>query len=252
MIKVRNLTKRYVPDKAAVDKISFDIKSGEICGYIGANGAGKSTTVKILCGAMSFDEGQVTVSNIDVSKDPLEVKKIIGYVPENANLFNSLSMTEYLEFAGILYNIDNQILRKRIEYFAELFDFKDLLKHSIGNISKGNKQKVLITAALFHNPDVIFLDEPLNGLDANAIFTFQHIISELAKKGKTIFYCSHLLDTIEKISTKIIIIENGKITMDRHTEELKNSKDFISLETLFRNMNRNNESKIFKYEDIFD
>ena len=252
MIKVENLIKRYIRDKAALDGISFEINEGEICGYIGVNGAGKSTTVKILTGAMNFDGGKAIVGDVDVEKNNLEVKKIIGYVPENANLFNSLTVTEYLEFTGTVHNLRKDVLNARINYFSELFDFAEILKYSIGNVSKGNKQKVLITSALIHNPKILFLDEPLNGLDANAIFTFQYVISELAKKGKTIFYCSHLLDTIEKISTKIIIIENGKIKMDSSTEELKSSKDFTSLENLFRNMNRGNESKIFRYEDIFD
>ena len=252
MIKVTNLVKKYVPEKAALDNISFSINSGDICGYIGVNGAGKSTTVKILTGALEFESGEALVEDINIKKEPLEVKKIIGYVPENANLFNSLTVIEFLEFTGTIYDLKRDKLNDRINYFSDILNFSELLKQSVGNISKGNRQKVLITSALLHNPKILFLDEPLNGLDANAIFNFQYIISELSKKSKTIFYCSHLLDTIEKISTKIIIIEDGKIKMDSSTAELKNSKDFTSLDNLFRNMNQNNESKIFRYEDIFD
>ena len=129
--------------------------------------------------------------------------------------------------------------------------FKEYLNESIGVLSKGNRQKVLITSALIHNPEVLFLDEPLNGLDANAIMVFQDIISSFASKGKTIFYCSHLLDLIERISTKIIIIEKGIINLDKTTNELKESKDYTNLENLFRDMYRENDTKKFSYEEIF-
>ena len=173
MISVKNLTKKYSPEITALDDISFETGKGEICGYIGTNGAGKSTTVKILTGVLDFDKGQVFINDIDVRKDPFEVKKIIGYVPETANLFNSLSPKEYLEFIGTVRDIEKNLLKKRIDNFSEMFDLSEMMNDSIGNLSKGNKQKVLITSALLHNPEVIFFDEPLNGLDANSIFVFQ-------------------------------------------------------------------------------
>ena len=250
MIQVKNLTKKYSPQVTALDDISFEIQKGEICGYIGANGAGKTTTVKILIGALEFDSGDVFIEGINVKEKPVEVKKIIGYVPETANLFNSLTAKEYLEFIGTIHNIEEVTLNRRIEYFAKLLGFTEHLKDAIGTLSKGNKQKVLITSALFHNPEVVFFDEPLSGLDANSIFVFQDMVSTLASKSKTIFYCSHLLDTIEKVSTKIILIENGKIRFDERTEELKHSKDFTSLENLFRSMKH--EIKKFSYEEVFD
>ena len=250
MIQVKNLTKKYSSQVTALDDISFEIQKGEICGYIGTNGAGKTTTVKILIGALEFDSGDVFVEGINVKEKPVEVKKIIGYVPETANLFNSLTAKEYLEFIGTIHNIEETTLNRRINYFAELLGFTEHLKDAIGTLSKGNKQKVLITSALFHNPEVVFFDEPLSGLDANSIFVFQDMVSTLASKNKTIFYCSHLLDTIEKVSTKIILIENGKIGLDERTEELKHSKDFTSLENLFRSMKH--EIKKFSYEEVFD
>jgi len=252
MIDVNNVRKTYPPDKIALKGISFEIKSGDVCGYIGANGAGKSTTVKILTGVLDFEKGTAIVGGIDVKKNPIEVKRIMGYVPESANLFNSLTVNEFLDFIGTVRDLDKETLKKRKDYFAELFDFKNQTENSIGSISKGNRQKVLITSALMHNPQVIFLDEPLNGLDANSIFTFQDMIKKLSEKGKTIFYCSHLLDTIEKISTRIIIIENGEIKLDKTTEDLKNSDDFVSLENLFRSMNKEEVPFKFCYEDIFN
>ena len=251
MIYVRNLTKQYPGGITAVNSISFEINKGEICGYIGTNGAGKSTTVKILIGALDFDSGDVKINGIDVKKEPVEVKKVIGYVPESANLFNSLTVSEFLSFTGTVHNLDEGTLNRRIDSFAEIFEFTQHLKDSIGNLSKGNKQKTLITSALLHNPSVLFLDEPLNGLDANAIFTFQDLVLELARKGKTIFYCSHLLDTIERISSKIILIDKGQIVLDKKTEELKASKDYTNLENLFKSLKDEAQIKRFSYEDIY-
>ena len=252
MITVQNLTKKYSADSVALDNISFNINKGEICGYIGTNGAGKSTTVKILTGVLGFDSGKVLLNDIDVSKDPFEIKKIVGYVPENANLFNSLSPREYIDFIGTIRNIEKSVLAKRLDNFSELFEFKDLLDESIGNISKGNKQKVLITSALIHNPDFIFFDEPLNGLDANSIFVFQDLVSFLVSKHKTILYCSHILNTIEKISTQIILLDKGRIVIDSKTEDLKRSENYTDLENVFRNLNPEQESGKISYENLFD
>jgi ABC-2 type transport system ATP-binding protein len=251
MIEISNLTKKYGSNKIALDGVSFTIKPGEICGYIGTNGAGKTTTIKILTGALDFDSGDVRVLNINVREKPVEVKKIIGYVPESGNIFNSLTATEFLFFTGRIRNIEDNIIKKRIDYFAGLFDYTGFINSAIGNLSKGTKQKILITSALMHNPEIILLDEPLNGLDANTIFVFQDMIKALSEKGKTIFYCSHLLDMIEKISSKLIIIENGRIKLNSDTSELKASENYISLENLFKNMKSENEYKKFVYEDIF-
>lgn len=251
MIEISNLTKIYENGKTALDNISLKILPGEICGYIGTNGAGKTTTIKIITGMLEFNSGSVLVSGLNVKKNPVEVKKITGYVPESGNIFNSLSVKEYIQFIGKIRNIEDSLIKKRADYFAELFEFSDFMNSSIGNLSKGTKQKVLITTALLHNPDIILLDEPLNGLDANSIFIFQDIIKSLSEKGKTVFYCSHLLDMIEKISSKLIILENGKIKMDAGINELRASKDYEGLEALFKNMKQENTHKKFNYEDIF-
>jgi len=251
MIELKELTKKYGKEKTALDNVSFSVKPGDICGYIGTNGAGKTTTIKIITGALDFDSGTVLVSGIDVKKNPLEVKKITGYVPESGSAFNSLSTNEYLGFIGKIRNIEDGIIKKRTEYFAELFDYTGFLNSSVGNLSKGTKQKILITSALIHNPEIILLDEPLNGLDANSIFIFQDMIKALSEKGKTVFYCSHLLDMIEKISNKLIIIDGGKIKLDSDTEELKKSGNYSGLEDLFKNMKSEKEYKKFIYEDIF-
>lgn len=252
MIEINSLSKTYENGKKALDDVSFKINPGEICGYIGTNGAGKTTTIKIISGSLEFDLGSVVVSGLDVKVKPIEVKKIIGYVPESGNIFNSLSAKEYIFFIGRIRNLENNVIEKRIECFSELFNFTEFINSSIGNLSKGTKQKVLITSALIHNPDIILLDEPLNGLDANSIFIFQDMIKVLSEKGKTIFYCSHLLDMIEKISTKLIIIENGKIKLDSGTNELKESENYRGLENLFKNLKNEEEYKKFNYEEIYN
>lgn len=250
MISVKNLSKSY-NTKTALDDISFEIKPGEICGYIGTNGAGKTTTVKILNGSLGFDKGQVLIGGFDIMKNPLEVKNISGYVPELPNLFNSLSVTEFLNFISDIRKIPADIRKRRINYFSELLSFTENMKVSIGNLSKGNKQKVIITSALLHNPEVILFDEPLSGLDANSIFVLQDIIYKLAENGKTILYCSHLLDMIEKISTKIIILEKGKIILDKYSKELSGNADYTTLENLFKGIQKDAEIKSFDFEYAF-
>lgn len=251
MISVRNLTKTF-PGVTALDDVSFDIHAGEICGYIGTNGAGKSTTVKILTGALDFDKGDVHVGGIDVRADPVDVKKIVGYVPESPNLFNSLTVTEYIDFIGSARSLPEELSRRRLKNFAELFEFTSMLDQSIGGLSKGNKQKVLITSALIHNPEIIYLDEPLNGLDANSIMLFQDLVSYLVSVGKTILYCSHLLNTVEKVSSKIILLDKGKVVLDTKTSDLKKFENFTDLEGLFRNLKEEKETRKYSYEDLFD
>jgi len=253
MILVKDLTKKF-DDFTAVNDVSFEIQKGEICGYIGTNGAGKSTTVKILTGILDFNKGSVLINDLDIKKDPVEVKKIIGYVPENANLFNSLSPVEFLNFTGMVRDLTDKVISERINSFAEMFGFTDLVNDSIGNLSKGNKQKVMITSALIHDPHVIFLDEPLNGLDTNSIFVFHDLIRFLAGKRKTIFYCSHHLNIIEKISTKIILINKGRIELDINTSELTSLENYTDLEKLFRDLNSedSSESKKFNFEDLYN
>ncbi|MBN1632950.1 MAG: ABC transporter ATP-binding protein [Ignavibacteria bacterium] len=252
MISVSNLNKTYPNGVQALKNVSFEISKGDICGYIGTNGAGKSTTVKIISGSLNFDSGKVRVNGIDVKEKPVEVKRITGFVPELPNMFNSLTPLEFFDFVGKIRELDSNIILRRYSYFAELFDFKNYLNLPIGKISKGNRQKILITSSLIHNPDIILFDEPLSGLDANSIILFQDMTEELARKGKTVLYCSHLLDMIEKISSKIIIIENGSIIIDKPVNELSNTEGYSNLENLFRDLNRDSESKKFVYKDAFE
>lgn len=252
MIVVRNLKKIYENGTIALDNVSFFIKTGNICGYVGTNGAGKSTTVKILSGIINFNEGDIIIDELDIKKDNFELKKIIGYVPESPVFFNSITVEEHFEFLGKIRKLDSALLKRRLSYFSEFFDFSDYLNIAIGQLSKGNKQKVLITSALIHNPAVILFDEPLSGLDAISILRFKDMIKKLAQHNKTILYSSHLLNIVEQLASHIIIIDKGKILLDKPTELLLKSPEYTNLDNLFKDYTAETEEKEFHYEEVFD
>lgn len=195
VIRIQHLFKNY-GYKQVLKDISLDVYPGQVIGYIGPNGAGKSTTVKILCGLLTDYEGIVQVKGLDLKKDTLRVKKIIGYIPELAELYDVLTPYEYLSFAGALYGLDEQVCRDRIERMLRAFDLLPNIDQRMDSFSKGMRQKVLIASGLLHNPDIIILDEPLSGLDANSVIIIKDLISKLALEGKTIFYCSHMMDVV--------------------------------------------------------
>ena len=252
MIKVDNLSKSYPSNRIALKSISFEIKSGEICGFLGTNGAGKSTTAQIIAGILNFDEGVVNINGKDIREHKNEIKSICGFVPENNNIFSPLTITELIDFIAKSRSIDKNIINKRLRIFSELFDFKDYLNLPIATLSKGNKQKILITTALIHNPEIIILDEPINGLDANSTIIFMDLLSVFSKHNKSIFYCSHLLNIIENISDRIIIIDSGEIKINEKTDILISSNSYSSLESLFREIKKGNGEKKISYEDIFE
>jgi len=251
MISVKNISKTYSNGIVAIKNVSFNLEPSCITGYIGINGAGKSTTMKILCGMLPFDSGEVRIGEYSLPQDSLKIKEITGFVPESPDLFNSLSVKEFFNFVKDIRNIQNNTFNHRIEYFSQLFDFKEYFSLPIGKLSKGNKQKVLIVSSIIHNPDVILLDEPLNGLDAFTILTFQDMVSKLSKKGKIVFYCSHLLDVMEKVSDRIIILDKGEIKINESKSDMKNSPDFKSLESLFQKFKEDNSQKEFSYDEVF-
>lgn len=231
MIEVSELVKTYLPNNKALDGVSFKIEDGEVCGYLGANGAGKSTTIKILTGMLSADSGSVAVNGIDVLQGPQKVKKIIGYVPESGALFQSLTPFDFLEFVCKMYSVDRNTYLRRIFEFMEMFDLKNETRTPMASFSKGMSQKVLIISSLIHNPDIIFWDEPLSGIDFKTTSLIVDIVKDLSSHGKTFFYSTHLLDMMEKICTKVIILNKGKVV---HDEKISADKDRQSLESVFR------------------
>jgi ABC-2 type transport system ATP-binding protein len=235
MIEVSNLTKYYdgVP---AVDRISFTIARGEIVGYLGPNGAGKSTTVKMLTGILHPTEGSIVIDGRDLLREPIEVKKRIGYVPETGGLYESLTAYEYLQLVGRLHYIPDDVLEHRIEEFLKMFGLEKVMHERLSSYSKGMKQKVLISAALLHNPKVLLLDEPLTGLDAHSALLVKELLRYLAAEGKTIFYCSHILDVVERTCTRVIIIHKGRIVADGTVEHLKELTRQGTLEDIFKQL----------------
>jgi ABC-2 type transport system ATP-binding protein len=235
IIKITDLKKAY-DTNLVLKGINLEIAAGQIVGYIGPNGAGKSTTIKILCGITSDFEGTVHVMGMDVRKDAMEVKSKIGYIPELAALYEALTPVEYLKFSGKLYNLDDTTIAKKTNELLRLFDLHEKANTRMTSYSKGMKQKVLLISGLIHNPEIIFLDEPLSGLDANAVILVKEILAQLKIAGKTIFYSSHIMDVVEKISDRIIIIDKGEVKADGTFTELKNNAHEGSLENIFTSL----------------
>lgn len=239
-IKISNLQKAYGGNLVLRD-VNLEVDSGEIIGYIGPNGAGKSTTIKILIGMIPDYAGSVEVMGLDVKTNPLEVKRLIGYVPENASLYDTLSPMEYLRFLGSLYELETDQIEEKATELLRLFALYDQRDDRMTTFSKGMKQKVLLISGILHNPEVIFLDEPLSGLDANAVILVKEILAQLKHAGKTIFYSSHIMDVVEKISDRIVLINKGTIIANGTFEELKSQRETGSLEQIFNQLTGNNE-----------
>lgn len=221
--------------------ISLEVKAGEIIGYIGPNGAGKSTTIKILTGIIPDFEGGATVLGFDVRKEAMEVKKRIGYIPENAALYETLSPLEYLHFVGQLYKMTTAQVDRKAKELLDVFGLGNNAESRMTTFSKGMRQKVLLIAGMIHNPSILFLDEPLSGLDANAVILVKEILMQLKKSGKTIFYSSHIMDVVEKISDRIMIINKGELIANGTFQELNAQASSGSLEQLFTELTGNKE-----------
>src|SRR6267378_114783 len=234
MIAVKQLTKKF-GTQVAVDELSFEIPAGQIVGFLGPNGAGKTTTLKMLTGMIEPTSGKATVCGFDLGSQPLEVKRRVGFVPESGAVFESLTGLEYLQMVAALYAIPADAALARIRQFIAFFDlsFETLTDKLLGAYSKGMRRKVVITAALLHNPPVVFFDEPLDGLDANAAVGFKALIQTLAKEGKTIVYSSHILDVVERVCHRVIIIDKGKLLLDGRPDELVATHHAGTLEKLF-------------------
>jgi len=232
IIRLSNVYKNY-GEKQVLNGISLSVLPGQVIGYIGPNGAGKSTTVKILCGLISDYEGEVLVNGIDIRKDPVAAKARIGYVPELAELYDVLTPMEFLLFMAQLYNMPEEQAEDRIRKMLAALGLEANADQRMDTFSKGMRQKVLIISGILHNPDIIILDEPLSGLDANSVIIVKDLISKLAREGKTIFYCSHMMDVVEKVSDRIVLINNGTVIADGSFEELKQQEGNQSLENIF-------------------
>lgn len=231
ILTIRGLRKSY-GDKVVLDGIDLDVMPGQILGYIGPNGAGKSTTVKIITGILADFEGDVRVAGTSVKEDPMRVKSIVGYVPELAELYDLLTPREYLSFIGQLHSLSPDVVEGRSARMLEAFDLLPNLDQRMDSFSKGMRQKVLLIAGLLHNPSIVILDEPLSGLDANAVIVVKELMQVLKSEGKTIFYCSHMMDVVERVSDRIVLLNGGRIVANGTIGELR-ATEGESLEQIF-------------------
>ncbi len=235
MLQVCSLTKSYATIPA-VDNVSFSIRPGEVLGYLGPNGSGKSTTVKIITGLMEPTRGSVSFNGTNIQHDLAHYKTLLGYVPEEANLYPFLSGLEYLALVGRLRGISDRVIAKRADAMLQVFAMHPHRHTAIGAYSKGMRQRILLIAALMHNPEIVVFDEPLSGLDVTSALIFRHLVSALSREGKIIFYCSHVLEVVEKVCSHVIILQRGKQVAYGSVEELKRFQEMPSLEAAFSNL----------------
>lgn len=242
VINIRNLEKSF-GNKKVLKGIDLDVYPGQIIGYIGPNGVGKSTTVKIMLGLIGEYTGDVQVLGEDVSSGKVEYKRKIGYVPETADIYDNLTGREYLTFIGELHNIDYNEANEKAKSMMKLFGLKNVYDSRISSYSKGMKQKLLIISSLINDPEILFLDEPLSGIDANSVMVIKEVLEELKLQGKTVFYSSHIMEVVEKISNRIVLINDGQIVADGSFEELKGKSMGGSLEDIFNQLTGFNDHK---------
>jgi len=232
MLEICNVTKRYrnIP---VVNDVSFTVSPGEVTGYLGPNGSGKSTTVKIITTLIEPTSGKVLLDGRDIREDPIAFKRRLGYVPEEAILYSYLSGLEYLQLMGCLRGLTPGQTDRRANDLLELFTLHPHRHSPISAYSKGMKQRVLIAASLLHDPDVLILDEPLSGIDVTNAQLFRFLLHELARKGKTILYISHVLEVVEKVCRQVVIIYKGRIMAADSVEHLRELVQAPSLEEIF-------------------
>ena len=230
MLDIRNYTKIYGDNKKACDDVNIKVSAGDIFGFIGHNGAGKSTTIRAVVGALDFEEGEITIDGHSVKKEPLECKKITAYIPDNPDIYEKLTGIQYLNFVADAYGISAEDRMNRIKKYGDLFEITDSLGDLISSYSHGMKQKVAIVGALIHNPKLLVLDEPFVGLDPKAAHTLKEIMKEICENGSAVFFSTHVLDVAEKLCNKIAIIKKGKIIVSGDIDELVKDK---SLEDVF-------------------
>lgn len=229
MLKVINVSKSY-KNKKVVSSVSFDVNDGELFGFIGHNGAGKTTTIKAIVGIHDFEEGEVLINSKSIKKQPVECKKEMAYIPDNPDLYESLTAIQYLNFVADVYGVSETQREELIKKYGDAFEITNNLGSLISSYSHGMKQKLAIISALIHKPKLLVLDEPFVGLDPKASHTLKGIMKEICEEGASIFFSSHVLEVVEKLCSRIAIIKDGKIAAYGTVEEVKGTS---SLEDVF-------------------
>jgi len=232
MLEVRQLTKLYtgIP---AVNDVSFTIEPGEILGYLGPNGAGKSTTVKMLIGLLEPTSGHIEFHGADIHRDLKAYQRRIGYVPEEPHLYPHLSGREYMQLVGRLRGIPRQTLDRKMDELLRLIGLWEDRNSPLASYSKGMRQKVLLMAALLHDPEILFLDEPFSGLDVNASMILRGLLDSLAARGKIVLYSSHVLEVVEKVCNTVLILRKGQVVAHDSVAHLRGMMEKSSLEGVF-------------------
>lgn len=230
MLKIENYTKTYDNGKIAVHNLSLNVEKGDLFAFIGHNGAGKSTTIKSVVGILPFTDGNIYIDGMSIKKDPIKCKQIIGYIPDNPDLYESLTGTGYLNFIADLFGVSKEKRKEIIDYYAKKFELMDDLNNYISSYSHGMKQKLALISAFVHEPKLLILDEPFVGLDPKATFIFKNVMKEFCENGGAIFFSTHILEVAQKLCNKIAIIKNGELVVSGKMEDV--TKD-NSLEDVF-------------------
>ncbi len=220
MLEIRRFSKAYGGGKKAVDDISLTVEPGDIYGFIGHNGAGKSTTIRAVVGVLDFTEGEIFIDGHSVRKEPMACKRITAYIPDNPDLYENLTGIQYLNFIADVFGIGPGEREADIRKYAGVFEITEALGDLIGSYSHGMKQKLAIISALIHRPRLLVLDEPFVGLDPKAAFTLKEIMRDMCRQGTAIFFSTHVLDVAEKLCNKVAIIKRGRIVASGAMEEL--------------------------------
>jgi ABC-2 type transport system ATP-binding protein len=232
MLELREVSKRF-RSIVAVDHVSFSARAGEITGYLGPNGSGKSTTMKMIAGLLEMTSGAILFNGVPIQRNPILYKQRMGYVPEEPHLYAHLSGLEYLVMVGQLRGLSGKRAAEQIDGLLRLFSLHSDRHVPISSYSKGMRQKVLLSAALLHNPDLILLDEPFSGLDVGTGLVLRSLIQELAARGKVILFSSHELETVERVSSRVVILHRGKVVADDSIARLRTLMSLPTLEDIF-------------------
>ncbi len=233
MIEIKDVSKTFNNNIKAIDNLNLKINDGEIVGFIGLNGAGKTTAIKMMTGILQPDKGTIKVNGYDIVKDGLKAKQIIGYIADSPDMFLKLTGMEFINFIANIYKVPLDVRKKRIKEFGERFGLSDVLNKPMQGYSHGTRQKMMVVAALVHDPDVWILDEPLIGLDPTSAFELKKMMREHADKGNSVFFSTHVLEVAEKLCDRIAIIDKGKVVFIGTLKELKDKYDKKDLEKLF-------------------
>lgn len=236
MISFQHVSKTFAGEVKAVEDVSFTVNPGEIVGFIGPNGSGKTTSMKMMTGILQPDGGSIQIGEYDIVKEPLQAKRQIGYISDNPDQFLRLTGMEYLDFIADIYGISQEERQQRIEEFTEKFGLSEVLSRQMIGYSHGMRQKMMVVGALVHNPKVWILDEPMTGLDPESAFQLKQMMRDHAKKGNCVLFSTHVLEVAEKLCDRVVIIRYGKLLYEGTLEELERQHPSSTLEEIFLEM----------------